>query len=99
MTLHASLAGSGVRAPAQRSLGPAYQFETGRLLGRCWTPADAPAYRAAIDDNDQHLRPYIPWMREEPKPLEATLENKSTADKTAAAKTFKLKIELVAPKG
>jgi hypothetical protein len=29
--------------------------------------------------------------------FEATLENKSSADKTAAPKTFKLKIELVAP--
>jgi hypothetical protein len=31
--------------------------------------------------------------------LEATLENRSAADKTAAPKTFKLKIELVAPSG
>jgi RimJ/RimL family protein N-acetyltransferase len=54
--------------------GPAYRFETARLTARCWSPDDAPAYRAALDDNDQHLRPYIPWMREEPKPLSATVE-------------------------
>ena len=57
-----------------RPFGPAYRFETERLLARCWSPADGPAYRAALDDNDQHLRPYIPWMRDEPKPLDATVE-------------------------
>lgn len=52
--------------------GPAYRFETERLSARGWSPADAPAYRAALDDNDQHLRPYIPWMRDEPMSLDAT---------------------------
>ena len=53
--------------------GPAYRFETGRLSARGWAPADAPAYRAALDDNDQHLRPFIPWMRDEPMSLDATV--------------------------
>ena len=56
-----------------RPFGPAYRFETERLSGRGWSPADGPAYRAALDDNDQHLRPYIPWMRDEPMSLEATI--------------------------
>lgn len=54
--------------------GPAYRFETGRLRGRCWEPGDAPALRVALDENDRHLRPWIPWMREEPKPLAGTLQ-------------------------
>lgn len=72
MTLRTRMTGSGGRA--RHGFGPAYHFETERLSGRCWTPADAPAYRAALDDNDRHLRPYIPWMRDEPRPLQATLE-------------------------
>ena len=62
------------RSARARTFGPAYRFESARLAARCWTPEDAPAYRAALDDNDQHLRPYIPWMRDEPKPLAATIE-------------------------
>ena len=56
-----------------RTYGPAYRFETERLVARCWSPADAPRLRAALDDNDQHLRPYIPWMRDEPMMLEGTV--------------------------
>lgn len=58
--------------PAHAASGPAYRFETARLSARGWAPADAPAYRAALDENDQHLRPYIPWMRDEPMSLDAT---------------------------
>ena len=51
---------------------PAYRVETERLLLRCWSPSDAPKLRALLDNSDQHLRPYIPWMRDEPRPVEAT---------------------------
>ena len=74
MTVRTRPSGGEGRAATRRGLGPAYSFETERLVARCWSPADAPAYRAALDDNDEHLRPYIPWMRDEPKPLEGTLE-------------------------
>jgi RimJ/RimL family protein N-acetyltransferase len=71
-TVH--LAGSDPGETARASVvGPAYSIETARLHARCWSPADAPALRAAIDDNDQHLRPWIPWMRYEPRSLEATV--------------------------
>ncbi|MCH8896019.1 MAG: GNAT family N-acetyltransferase [Proteobacteria bacterium] len=50
----------------------AYRIETDRLLMRCWSPADAPVLRAAIDESDQHLRPWIPWMKDEPKSLDET---------------------------
>ena len=68
LTHSATVVGTG---PARRR-GPAYRVETERLIARCWSPADAALLRAALDDNDQHLRPWIPWMRDEPKPIEET---------------------------
>lgn len=50
----------------------AYCIESPRLLARCWSADDAEAFRALIDANDRHLRPFIPWMRDEPQPLAAT---------------------------
>ena len=52
----------------------AYRVETGRLLLRCWDPADAPLLRAAIDANDDHLRPHIPFMKDEPRSLQQTAD-------------------------
>lgn len=52
--------------------GPAYRVRSARLLMRCWNPEDAPALRQALDESDQHLRPWIPWMREEPRTLAQT---------------------------
>lgn len=52
---------------------PAYRVLTERLAIRCWVPEDAPRLRAALDELDAHLRPWIPWMKDEPQPLEATV--------------------------
>jgi len=52
----------------------AYRIETGRLVMRCWSPSDARALRACLDDNDEHLRPWIPFMKDEPRSLEQTAE-------------------------
>lgn len=52
--------------------GPAYRVETGRLVVRCWAPDDAPRLRAALDAADQYLRPWIPWMRHEPRSIDGT---------------------------
>lgn len=41
---------------------------------RCWRADDAPAFRNYLDRNNDHLRPYVPWMSEEPQPLEKTRE-------------------------
>ncbi len=49
-------------------------MQSPRLCARCWSPADAEAFRALLDLNDQHLRPFIPWMRFEPQSLPATRE-------------------------
>lgn len=54
------------------SRGPAYRVETGGLVLRCWSPADAPRLRAVLDRSDAHLRPYIPFMRDEPRTLAQT---------------------------
>jgi RimJ/RimL family protein N-acetyltransferase len=51
-----------------------YRIETERLLMRCWSPADARALRTCLDDNDRHLRPWIPFMKDEPRSLEQTAE-------------------------
>jgi RimJ/RimL family protein N-acetyltransferase len=50
----------------------AYRVETPRLVLRCWSPEDAPALRAALDKSDRHLRPFIPFMKDEPRSLQGT---------------------------
>ncbi|MFO0840518.1 MAG: GNAT family N-acetyltransferase [Phycisphaerae bacterium] len=47
-----------------------YRIETQRLIVRCYDPADAPRVKIAIDASLDHLRPWMPWSRDEPKPLE-----------------------------
>jgi len=52
----------------------AYRVETERTVLRCWSPEDAPRVRASLDRSDAHLRPWIPFMKEEPRSLEETVE-------------------------
>lgn len=52
----------------------AYRVETERLVLRCWAPGDAPRLRAALDACDAHLRPWIPFMKDEPRSLSQTAE-------------------------
>jgi len=52
----------------------AHRVETERLIMRNWSVDDAEAYRALLDRGDLALRPWIPWMRDEPMSLEATRE-------------------------
>ena len=47
-------------------------FDTTRLRLRRWSPDDASAVRAALDASDAHLRPWIPFMRHEPRSLTGT---------------------------
>lgn len=51
-----------------------YRVETDRLVLRCWSPEDAPRLRSALDACDAHLRPWIPFMKDEPRSLEQTAE-------------------------
>ncbi len=52
----------------------AYRVETDRLVLRCWSPLDARALRATLDANDLHLRPMIPFMKDEPRSLDQTAQ-------------------------
>lgn len=52
----------------------AYRVETEHLVLRCWSPADAPVLRAALDACDAHLRPMIPFMKDEPRTLQQTAQ-------------------------
>jgi RimJ/RimL family protein N-acetyltransferase len=55
-------------------LGPAYRIETRRLVLRCWNPADAPLLKAAVEASLEHLRPWMPWAREESTELDTQAE-------------------------
>jgi RimJ/RimL family protein N-acetyltransferase len=59
-------------APPART--PPYRIETDRLVLRCFDPKDAPLLKEAIDSSLEHLRPWMPWMKDEPQPLEQKVE-------------------------
>jgi RimJ/RimL family protein N-acetyltransferase len=51
-------------------LARTYRIETERLLIRCYEPEDAMLMHPAITGSLDHLRPWIPWARQEPKELD-----------------------------
>jgi len=53
------------------TLAKTYRIETERLVIRCYEPDDAPKLHEAITHSLDHLRPWLPWAHQEPKPLEA----------------------------
>jgi RimJ/RimL family protein N-acetyltransferase len=52
-------------------LAKAYRIETERLVLRCYEPTDASMLHEAISRSMDHLRPWLPWVQLEPKPVEA----------------------------
>lgn len=64
--------------------GPAYRILTPRLCLRCWSPADAPALREAIAASMEHLRPWMPWIAQEPMALD---------DKIAQLRMFRARFD------
>jgi RimJ/RimL family protein N-acetyltransferase len=54
--------------------GPAYRIQTQRLVIRCWDPEDAPLLKSAIEDNIDHLLPWMPWAANEPQPLQQKID-------------------------
>jgi RimJ/RimL family protein N-acetyltransferase len=50
--------------------GPAYRIHTQRSILRCWNPQDAPLLKTAIAENLDHLRPWMPWIHDEPQTLQ-----------------------------
>jgi RimJ/RimL family protein N-acetyltransferase len=53
---------------------PAHRLVTDRLVVRCWQPQDAPLLKDALDSSLDHLRPWMPWAHDEPKPLDEKIE-------------------------
>ena len=53
---------------------PPYRIETERLVIRCYEPEDAPLLKEAIDSSLDHLRPWMPWARNEPQTLDEKVE-------------------------
>ncbi|HEY4337782.1 MAG TPA: GNAT family protein, partial [Puia sp.] len=51
-------------------LARTYRIETERLVIRCYQPADAYLMHTAITGSLEHLRPWIPWARQEPRELD-----------------------------
>ena len=51
-----------------------YRIETPRLVVRCWSPGDAPLVKSAIDSSLDHLRPWMPWIAQEPQSLDEKVE-------------------------
>ncbi len=58
---------------AERIYGPAYRIETRRLVIRCAEPQDAQRLMEAVDDNLEHLRPWMSWAGRDPNDFESVL--------------------------
>ena len=49
------------------------RIESPRLVIRCWEPADVHLLIAAITESREHLRPWMPWIADEPRTVETRL--------------------------
>ncbi len=54
--------------------GPAYRIVTERLVLRCYHPKDALLLKVAVDASVEHLRPWMPWVEQEPEPLQTKID-------------------------
>ena len=55
-------------------LNPAYRIETKRLLVRCYNPSDGPLLAESVMESLEHLRPWMPWVYDEPEPIEEKVQ-------------------------
>ena len=53
---------------------PAYRIETKRLVVRCYNPSDASLLAESVTESLEHLRPWMPWVYNEPEPIEQKVE-------------------------
>ena len=53
---------------------PPYRVETDRLVLRCYDPRDAPLLKDAVDRSAEHLRPWMPWVPDEPEELQVVVD-------------------------
>ncbi|HHG84473.1 MAG TPA: N-acetyltransferase [Bacteroidetes bacterium] len=49
---------------------PPYRIETDRLVIRCWNPEDVWKMETAVTSSLESLRPWMPWIKFEPKTIE-----------------------------
>jgi RimJ/RimL family protein N-acetyltransferase len=54
--------------------GPAYRIITDRLMIRCFNPTDATLMIKAIEENLEHLKPWMVWAHDEPETLNEKIE-------------------------
>ncbi|HEU4560316.1 MAG TPA: GNAT family protein [Longimicrobium sp.] len=54
-------------------LGPPYRIVTPSVVLRPFEPGDGLAVHSLISENLDHLRPWVPWAADEPRPLAAKL--------------------------
>jgi len=55
-------------------LGPAYRIESERLVIRCYEPKDALHLQKSVQESVEHLRPWMPWVKDEPDELKVKIE-------------------------
>jgi len=59
---------------SQTYLGPAYRIESERLVIRCYNPKDALYLQKSVQESVEHLRPWMPWVKDEPEELKIKIE-------------------------
>jgi RimJ/RimL family protein N-acetyltransferase len=55
-----------------------YRIETERLVIRCYEPRDAELIKRSVDESLAHLRPWMPWAKNEPEPVDQKRERLRT---------------------
>lgn len=55
-------------------INPAYRIETKRLVIRCYNPTDAELLAESVTESLEHLKPWMPWVYEEPEPIQAKVD-------------------------
>ncbi|MEW6286547.1 MAG: GNAT family protein [Chloroflexota bacterium] len=53
---------------------PAYRIETERLVIRCYQPSDTQLLANSILESLDHLKPWMPWAHDEPRPFNVRLQ-------------------------
>lgn len=53
---------------------PAYRIETERLVVRCYNPSDAQMLSDSVNENIEHLKPWMPWAHAAPEPIDVIIE-------------------------
>lgn len=55
-------------------INPAYRIETERLVVRCYQPSDTQLLADSVIESVEHLKPWMPWAHDEPRPFELRLQ-------------------------